>query len=109
MSIKNEGQAGWAVHPGEILREEFLKPMDISAYKLSVDLHVSPPTVNDIVRERRTITPEMAARLAKYFGTSEQFWLNLQDAYSVRQFKKEHAKDLKAIRPLAAAASSGND
>lgn len=109
MSIKNEGQAGWAVHPGEILREEFLKPMDISAYKLSVDLHVSPPTVNDIVRERRSITPEMAARLAKYFGTSEQFWLNLQDAYSVRQFKKEHAKDLKAIRPLAAAASSGND
>ncbi len=109
MSIKNEGQVGWAVHPGEILREEFLKPMDISAYKLSVDLHVSPPTVNDIVRERRSVTPEMAARLAKYFGTSEQFWLNLQDTYSVHQFKKEHAKDLRAITPLAAAASRGND
>jgi addiction module HigA family antidote len=50
VSIKNEGPAGWAVHPGEILREEFLEPMGISAYRLAVELHVSPPTVNDIVR-----------------------------------------------------------
>jgi addiction module HigA family antidote len=68
MSIKNESAAGWAVHPGEILREEFLEPMNISAYKLSVELRVSPPTVNDIVREKRGITPEMATRLARYFG-----------------------------------------
>ena len=67
MSIKNEGPAGWAVHPGEILREEFLEPMGISAYRLAVELRVSPPTVNDIVREKRGITPEMVARLAKYF------------------------------------------
>ena len=53
MSIKNEGPAGWAVHPGEILREEFLEPMGISAYRLAVELRVSPPTVNDIVREKR--------------------------------------------------------
>jgi addiction module HigA family antidote len=79
MSIKNEGPAGWAVHPGEILREEFLEPMNISAYRLAIELHVSPPTVNDIVREKRGITPEMATRLAKYFGTSEQFWLTLQE------------------------------
>lgn len=105
MSIKNEGAAGWAVHPGEILREEFLEPMNISAYRLSVELRVSPPTVNDIVREKRGITPEMAARLAKYFGTSEQFWLNLQDAFAVHQVKKQYAKELKAIKPLAAAAS----
>jgi addiction module HigA family antidote len=76
VSFKNKGRAGWAVHPGEILREEFLEAMGISAYRLAVELHVSPPTVNDIVREKRGITPEMAARLAKYFGTSEQFWLN---------------------------------
>ena len=88
MSIKNEGPAGWAVHPGEILREEFLEPMGISAYRLAVELRVSPPTVNDIVREKRGITPEMAARLAKYFGTSEQFWLNLQDAFAVHQVKE---------------------
>ena len=105
MSIKNEGQAGWAVHPGEILREEFLEPMGISAYRLSVELRFSPPTVNDIVREKRGITREMAARLAKYFGTSEQFWLNLQDAFAVHQVKQKYSKELKAIRPLAAAAA----
>jgi addiction module HigA family antidote len=103
VSIKNEGPAGWAVHPGEILREEFLEPMGISAYRLAVELHVSPPTVNDIVREKRGITPEMAARLAKYFGTSEQFWLNLQDAFAVHQVRRKYSKELKAIRPLAAA------
>ncbi|HEX7422819.1 MAG TPA: HigA family addiction module antitoxin [Terriglobales bacterium] len=105
MSIKNEGPAGWTVHPGEILREEFLEPMDISAYRLSVELRVSPPTINDIVREKRGITPEMAARLAKYFGTSEQFWLNLQDAFAVHQVRKKYSKELKAIKPLAAAAA----
>ena len=105
VSIKNEGPAGWAVHPGEILREEFLEPMGISAYRLAVELHVSPPTVNDIVRGKRGITPEMAARLAKYFGTSEQFWLNLQDAFAVYQVRRKYSKELKAIRPLAAAAA----
>ena len=105
MSIKNESQAGWAVHPAEILWEEFLEPMKISAYRLSVELRVSPPTVNDIVREKRGITPEMAARLAKYFGTSEQFWLNLQDAFAVHQVKEKYAKELRAIKPLAAVAA----
>jgi len=105
VSVKNDGPAGWAVHPGEILREEFLEPMGISAYRLAVELHVSPPTVNDIVRERRGITPEMAARLAKYFGTSEQFWLNLQDAFAVYQVRRKYSKELKAIRPLATLAA----
>ena len=105
MRIKNEGPAGWAVHPGEILREEFLEPMGISAYRLAVELRVSPPTVNDIVREKRGITPEMAARLAKYFGTSEQFWLNLQDAFAVHQVKEKLHKELRAIKPFAAAAA----
>jgi addiction module HigA family antidote len=105
VSIKNESQAGWAVHPGEILREEFLAPMNISAYRLAVELHVSPPTINDIVREKRGITPEMATRLSKYFGTSEQFWLNLQDAFAVHQVKKKYSKELKAIKPFAAAAA----
>jgi addiction module HigA family antidote len=105
VSIKNEGPAGWAVHPGEILREEFLEPMGISAYRLAVELRVSPPTVNDIVREKRGITPEMAARLAKYFGTSEQFWLNLQDAFAVHQVKGKLHKELRAIKRFAAAAA----
>jgi len=90
------------VHPGEILREEFLEPMGISAYRLALELRVSPPTVTDIVREKRGITPEMAARLARYFGTSEQFWL-LQDAFAVHHVRQKIGKELKAIRPLAAA------
>jgi len=77
--------------------------MGISAYRLALDLRVSAPTVNDIVREKRGITPEMAARLAKYFGTSEQFWLNLQDAFAVHQVKKKYSRELRAIKPLAAA------
>jgi antitoxin HigA-1 len=105
VNIKNGRAAGWAVHPGEILREEFLDPMGISAYRLAIELRVSPPTVNDIVREKRGITPEMAARLAKYFGTSEQFWLNLQDAFAVHQVKRKYSKELNAIKPLAAAAT----
>src|SRR5271170_207116 len=105
MSIKNENSIRWAVNPGEILREEFLEPMGIFAYRLAVELRVSPPTVNDIVREKRGITPEMAARLARFFGTSEQFWLNLQDAFAVHQVKEKYSKELKAIRPLATAAA----
>jgi addiction module HigA family antidote len=105
VGLKNEGPAGWAVHPGQILREEFLEPMGISAYRLAVELHVSPPTVNDIVREKRGITPEMAARLAKYFGTSELFWLNLQDAFAIHQVRRKYSRKLKAIRPLATAAA----
>jgi len=105
MSIRNDGPAGWAVHPGEILREEFLEPMGISPYRLATDLGVSPPTVNDIVREKRGVTPEMAARLGRYFGTSEQFWLNLQDAFALHHVRRKHARELRAIRPFAAAAS----
>ena len=105
MAIRNENSPRWADHPGKILREEFLEPMGISAYRLAVELHVSPPTVNDIVREKRGISPEMAARLAKYFGTSEQFWLNLQGAFAVHQVRRKYSKELKAIRPLAAAAA----
>ena len=91
------------MHPGEILREELLEPMGISAYRLAVELRVSPPTVNDIVREKRGITPEMAARLAKFFRTSEQFWLNLQDAFAVYQVRRKYFRELRAIKPLAAA------
>jgi antitoxin HigA-1 len=99
LSIKNDGPAGWAVHPGEILREEFLRPMGISPYRLSVDLGVSAPTVNEIVREKRAITPEVAVRLARYFGTSEQFWLNLQDAFAVYHVRKKYSRKINAIKP----------
>jgi addiction module HigA family antidote len=93
------------VYPGEILREEFLEPMGISAYRLAVEPHVSPPTVDDIVWEKRGITSEMAARMAKHFGTSEQVWLSLQDAFPVHQVRRKYSKGLKAIKPLARAAA----
>jgi|SRR5580658_10303775 addiction module HigA family antidote len=105
MGIKNEGPAGGAVYPGEILRKAFLEPMGISAYRLAVKLHVSPPTVNDMVWEKRGITPEMGARRAKYFGASAHFWLNLQDAFPVHQVRRKYSKRLKAINHLARAAA----
>ena len=72
------------IHPGEILREEFLGPLEMSANALSLELKVAAPRVNDIVRERRAITPDTALRLACYFGTTAQFWLNLQPAYDLK-------------------------
>jgi len=80
MTVVRRGTPGWRVHPGEILREEFLKPMKISAYELAKQLHVPAPRVNDIVLERRGITADTAIRLARFFGTTEQFWLGLQNA-----------------------------
>jgi len=88
------------VHPGEILREEFLKPMKISAYELAKQLHVPAPRVNDIVLERRGITADTALRLARFFGTTEQFWLGLQDAYEVSRLKADRADELEQIKPF---------
>jgi addiction module HigA family antidote len=72
------------VHPGEILREDFLAEMGMSANALAKALHVPAPRVNDIVRERRGVSADTALRLARYFGSTPQFWLNLQSAYDLR-------------------------
>jgi antitoxin HigA-1 len=87
------------MHPGEILREEFLKPMNISVYRLAKEIHVPAPRVNDIVLEKRGISADTAVRLARFFGTSEQFWMNLQASYDVRRAKAELGKKLQTIRP----------
>jgi antitoxin HigA-1 len=71
------------VHPGEILLEEYLKPLGISQNKLGRDLNVPPQRINDIVRGQRAITVDTALRLARYFHTSPQFWLNLQFRYDL--------------------------
>ena len=73
------------IHPGEILREEYLDPLGMSVNALSKALHVTPTRMNEIVRENRGITADTAMRLARYFGTSERFWLNLQTEYELRQ------------------------
>jgi antitoxin HigA-1 len=106
MSILRKGTPNWRIHPGEILREEFLKPMEMSAYELAKRLHIPPPRINDIVLERRGISADTAVRLSRFFGTTEQFWLNLQDAYEVSRIKIEKADEFKRIEPLNAHASS---
>jgi addiction module HigA family antidote len=71
------------VHPGEILLEEFLMPLGISQYRLAREMSVPPRRINEIVRGSRAVTADTALRLARYFGTSEQFWLNLQSQYDL--------------------------
>ncbi|MFY9842281.1 MAG: HigA family addiction module antitoxin [Terriglobales bacterium] len=105
MAMIRNGSTDWRVHPGEILREEFLKPMDISAYELAKRLRVPAPRVNDIVLERRGISADTAVRLSRFFGTTEQFWLNLQAAYEISRVKSEHGSEIELIQPRAAAAS----
>jgi addiction module HigA family antidote len=77
------------IHPGEILREEFLAPLGMSAHALAMELKVPAPRINEIVRERRAITPDTALRLARYFGTTPQFWLNLQTSYDLKITEQE--------------------
>jgi len=103
MSIARKGTPNWRIHPGEILREEFLKPLAMSAYALAKRLRVPPPRINDIVLERRGITTDTALRLSRFFGTTEQFWLSLQDAYDIGRVKVELAQELEKIEPLRAA------
>jgi len=82
MTIKNGMRP---VHPGEILREDYLEPLGLSANALSKALHVPAPRINDIVRERRGITADTAMRLARYFGGDARSWLNLQTSYELRK------------------------
>ncbi|MDP2793719.1 MAG: HigA family addiction module antitoxin [Sulfurisoma sp.] len=93
------------IHPGEILREEFLAPLGMSAHALAMELRVPAPRINDIVRERRTVTPDTALRLARYFGTTPQFWLNLQSSFDLKQAAGEIGPRIEQeIRPLRQAA-----
>jgi antitoxin HigA-1 len=92
----------WAVHPGEMLREEFMKPLGITSYRLAKELHVSLPRINDLIHERRSMTADTAVRLEKYFGMSARFWLNVQVDYDIRV--AAHSADVRKIRPREAAA-----
>ena len=90
-----------STHPGEVLREEFLKPLEISVNKLSRDLDAPPSRVSNIVNEKRDITPDTAVRLSTYFGTTPEFWMNLQSAHSLSKFRSEDGKTVaSAVRPL---------
>ena len=88
------------IHPGEVLREDFLEPLDMSANALANKLGVTPARINEIVREKRGITADTALRLAKYFGGSAQFWLNLQSTYELRLVETDDLEFLEAIKPI---------
>lgn len=74
------------IHPGEILKEEFLKPLELTEYRLAKDVSVPPRRINEIVHGERAITADTALRLGRYFGTSAQFWMNLQSRYDIERW-----------------------
>ena len=82
---------------GEIIREEFLEPLDITPYRLSKELKVSTSTILDLLHNKRKITVEMALRLSKFFGNSYKFWLNLQNELEIREAKKKMSTELDKI------------
>ncbi len=88
------------VHPGEVLSEEFLKPLGLSANKLAKAIGVPANRISEIVAGRRDVTAESALRLAQALGTTAEFWLNLQQAFDLRQAEKDIGRGLRAIKPL---------
>jgi len=92
-----------AVHPGEVLREDYLEPLEMSANALAQALRVTPARINEIVREKRGITADTALRLARYFGGDAQSWLNLQAIYDLKRAEQESGEKInKEISPYAA-------
>jgi addiction module HigA family antidote len=92
------------IHPGEVLMEEFLKPMGITQYRLAKDIHVAALRINEIVHGKRSVSADTALRLARYFGMSPQFWLNLQGNYDLETEKDRIGTRLdKEVRVLAVA------
>lgn len=93
------------IHPGEILREEFIIPLGLSASALAIALRVPAPRINDIARERRAISADTALRLARHFGTSAEFWLGLQSDYDMKIALAEHSSRINQdIVPMEQAA-----
>ena len=91
------------VHPGEVLLEEFLRPLGVSQYQLAKAIDVPARRINEIVHGQRRITADTALRLSRYFGTSERFWLNLQARYDLETEKDRLGTILDGIRPLSVA------
>jgi addiction module HigA family antidote len=91
------------IHPGEVLMLEYLQPLDVTQHRLAVAIGVPPRRINEIVHGKRRITTDTALRLARYFGTSERFWLNLQDRYDIEVERDRLGPSLDEIQPLAPA------
>ena len=93
------------VHPGEVLLEEFLKPLQISAYKLSKDIGIPQTRTSAILKGKRSITADTALRLSKYFGTTAKFWLGLQDDYDLEEVELSKKDELNNIKQVADSAA----
>jgi len=91
------------IHPGEVLMEEFLEPLDVTQHHLAVSIGVPPRRINEIVHGKRRITADTALRLARYFGTTDRFWLNLQTRFDLEIEKDNLGDALDAIQPLKSA------
>jgi len=95
------------IHPGEILRAEFMEPIKLSMNRLALDLRVPVTRIAEIVHERRGITPDTALRLARYFNTSAAFWMNLQSAYDLEVAEDELSRTIqREVRPASVSAAS---
>ena len=92
----------FSIHPGEILRSEFMEPLGLTAYRLAKDLHISAPRVNDLVRGKRGISADTALRLSRYFGNSAQFWIGLQSGHDL--WVASRSKSLNRVKPCQIAA-----
>jgi antitoxin HigA-1 len=99
---KLAGDRAGEVHPGEILLEEFLEPLGVSQYQLAKEIGVPGRRINEIVHGQRRISADIALRLARFFGTSERFWINLQSRYDLEVEKDRLGTALEEIRPLTA-------
>lgn len=93
------------IHPGEVLFEEFLKPLNISAYRLSMDIKIPQTRISQIIKGRRRITADTALRLSNYFGNSAKFWLGLQDDFDIEEALKEKNEELKSIKRIKISAA----
>ncbi|MCD4673484.1 MAG: HigA family addiction module antidote protein [Anaerolineaceae bacterium] len=97
------------IHPGEILMEEFLKPLNLSQYRLAKDIQVPPRRINEIVHGKRAITSDTALRLSRYFGMSDQFWMNLQMRYDLEMQRDTLGERLFDVKVLAHAMNENPD
>lgn len=93
------------IHPGEVLREEFLEPLQVSAYRLSRETFIPQTRISEIIKGRRRITADTALRLSKYFGTSAKFWLGLQDDYDLEEEQRNKKSELENIKPMQSSAA----
>jgi addiction module HigA family antidote len=88
------------IHPGEVLKEEFLEPLKISAYRLSKETFIPQTRISEILKGKRRVTADTALRFSKYFGTSAKFWLGLQDDYDLEEERNSKKSELNNIKPL---------